>query len=306
MPDPVITLNSGKASARLVPHAGGRVSALRLEGASGNVVDILHPYPEDFFDPIRWAKGGIYPLMPYSNRIAQAVVQVKSESFPLRPHPDASPHSLHGNAQAQAWQATQQSSGSAILTLDSPAGSAWPWHYTARMRFELDASQLSVHLELRNVDAHAMPAGIGLHPYFRHNPSALLTYNATTLWPTTSEYLAGAPRELQADEKYAIPRHLPSGGLTDYVSGWNGIAVVDLPDGAKLNMLADPVFGHLVVHRPDAPLYLCLEPVSHVADGFNLANQGVPDTGTQLLEPGESMSGTIRFSLVDSADRMPK
>jgi hypothetical protein len=32
----------------------------------------------------------------------------------------------------------------------------------------------------------------------------------------------------------------------------------------------------------------------------------VPDTGTQLLEPGESMSGTIRFSLVDSADRMPK
>ena len=85
--------------------------------------------------------------------------------------------------------------------------------------------------------------------------------------------------------------------MTDYVGGWDGTAIVDLPQGSQLSMRADPVFGHLVVHRPDTPLYLCLEPVSHVADGFNLATHGVADTGTHLLEPGDSMNGEIRFNL---------
>jgi aldose 1-epimerase len=85
--NPVITLNAGGASARLLPHAGGRVSALRLVGRNGEAVDVLHPYPEDFFDPIHWAKGGIYPLMPYSNRIANALLHVNGETHVLRPTP---------------------------------------------------------------------------------------------------------------------------------------------------------------------------------------------------------------------------
>jgi aldose 1-epimerase len=61
---------------------------------------------------------------------------------------------------------------------------------------------------------------------------------------------------------------------------------------------ADPLFGHLVVHRPDPPHYLCLEPVSHVANGFNLADAGVAGTGTRMLAPGESMGGQIRIALM--------
>ena len=77
----LVQVHSGDASARLVPGAGGRITALRLVRPGGGVVEILHLYPEDFFDPIRWAKGGIYPLMPYSNRIAQATVQVHGQAF---------------------------------------------------------------------------------------------------------------------------------------------------------------------------------------------------------------------------------
>ena len=301
--NPVITLSAGHASARLVPHAGGRVSALRLVNGNGDAVDILQPYPEDFFDPIHWAKGGIYPLMPYSNRITNALLHVNGETHALSPHPNAMPHTLHGNAHAQPWHATQQGPDSVTLTLDSLAGPAWPWHYTASMCFELTPSQFSVHLELCNADQRVMPAGIGLHPYFRHHPAARLTYGATTLWPATPEYLPGAPRALLANEQYETPRRLPDGGMTDYVGGWGGTATVDLPQGAQLAILADPVFGHLVVHRPDTPLYLCLEPVSHVADGFNLADRGVAGTGTHLLEPGGRISGSIRFALVDPVER---
>lgn len=299
----VIELKAGDASARLVPHAGGRVSALRLMRPMGGVVDVLHPYPEDFFDPVHWAKGGIYPLMPYSNRIANAVVHANGEAIALRPHPDAAPHTLHGNAHAQAWQAVYIGPDSTTLTLDSPAGPAWPWHYTASMRFELTPSQLRIDLTLCNADPRPMPAGMGLHPYFRHAPDALLSYGATTLWPATREFLPGAPRPLRADEQYVPARRLPDGTLTDYVGGWDGTATVDLPQGARLTLHADPVFGHLVVHRPDTPLYLCLEPVTHVADGFNLAARGVADTGAHMLEPGGRLCGEIRLALADPHER---
>jgi len=295
----IVELRSGGASARLVPGAGGRVSALRLCRANGNVVDVLHPYPEDFFDPIRWAKGGIYPLIPYSNRIAKAQLQVDGQTVALAPHPDSLPHSLHGNAHAHNWQIVQVDATRATMTLDCPASAAWPWHYTSSMRVQLAETELRITMELRNADSRVMPAGIGLHPYLRHEPGALVGYRATTVWPPTEEFLPGAPRPPQPDELYAPPRALPAGGLTHYLGGWDGLATIDLPGGARLQVTADTVFGHLVVHRPDNLAYLCVEPVSHVADGFNLAAQGIDHTGTRLLAPGDALAGTISFKILE-------
>ena len=142
-----------------------------------------------------------------------------------------------------------------------------------------------------------MPAGLGLHPYFLHEPQALLQHNAAVYWPADGDFLPDLPRPLLAAERYESARCLPPGTLTDYFSGWNGRARMDLPDGAHLSITCDPVFGHLVVHRPPSGAYLCVEPVSHVANGFNLAARGVAETGTRFLEPGETLQGQIRFSL---------
>ena len=83
-----ISLDAGGASARLLALAGGRVVSLRLMPPHGVAVDVLHPYPEDFFDPVHWAKSGIYSLMPYSNRIENAQLLVDGEPVSLQPHPD--------------------------------------------------------------------------------------------------------------------------------------------------------------------------------------------------------------------------
>lgn len=295
----LVQLQAGGASARLLPGAGGRVSALRLVRPSGGKVDVLHPYPEDLFDPIRWAKGGIYPLMPYSNRIANAILDVNGEAVPLQAHPDAAPHTLHGNAHGVVWQTLASEEASAVLALDCPPSAAWPWRYWARMRLDLAPSELVVRIEIRNADARVMPAGIGLHPYFRHQPQARLGYHAMTVWPPTADFLATSARSPLASEIYTPARSLRAGGLTDYVGGWDGAATVDLPEGARLRLVADPVFSHLVIHRPDNLAYLCLEPVSHVADGFNLHARGITGTGTRMLAPGESLGGAIRLQLVE-------
>jgi aldose 1-epimerase len=292
-----IELQANAARARLVPDAGGRVSSLRLCTAAGAPVELLHLYPEDACDPVRWAKGGIYPLLPFSNRIAQARVRVQGEDVRLAPHPDALPHALHGNAHLLRWTVTQQQADSAVLALDAPPSEAWPWHYTGQLEFLLAASALQVRVSIRNAGMRVMPAGIGLHPYFRHTEAARIAYGASAWWLPSPDFLATSARTPAPDETYRPARALPPGGLTHYAGGWDGQADVELPDGGYLRIAADPVFSHLVVHRPDNLAYLCLEPVSHVADGFNLAARGVAQTGTHWLAPGETLAGTMRFSL---------
>ena len=61
---------------------------------------------------------------------------------------------------------------------------------------------------------------------------------------------------------------------------------------------ADPVLRHLVVHRPDNLAYLCLEPVGHVADGFNMAAHGIPHTVARLFGPGASLAASLRLRVL--------
>ena len=102
--------------------------------------------------------------------------------------------------------------------------------------------------------------------------------------------------------EHVIPRvPVPSGSLTRHLSHWDGAATWRCSPDQDAVLQADPLFGHLVVHRPDSPRYLCLEPVSHVANGFNLADSGVAGTGTRMLAPGESMGCRVRIALLHDA-----
>ena len=76
--------------------------------------------------------------------------------------------------------------------------------------------------------------------------------------------------------------------------GWSGTARVERP-GADLRIEADPIFRHLVLYVPPGQDHFCLEPASHVADGFNLAARGVEGTGVRVLAPGERLAGAVRF-----------
>jgi aldose 1-epimerase len=293
-----VVLRAGAAQAVLRPQAGGRVCRLALVAGKGSAVDVLFPYDAPHVDSVRWAKGGIYPLVPYSNRIAQARLSTPSGEVLLAPHPDAQPHTLHGNAHGLPWRCSEQSATSATLLLDSPACAAWPWHYRATQHIGLQASALSLRLEIVNAGDRPMPAGLGWHPYLRHEPQAHLGFVATTWWSRTPDFLATAHRPLRQEEGFNPPRSLPPGTLTDYLSGWRGPLDVDLPGGATLRLRADDAVSHLVLHRPPDGRYLCVEPVTHVADGFNLEARGVVGTGTRWLDPGQSFAVSMHLELV--------
>src|SRR5205085_12490334 len=86
-------------------------------------------------------------------------------------------------------------------------------------------------------------------------------------------------------------------GLDHGYAGWAGSARIELPERrAAVTMTADSALSTLVIFSPPGRGFVCVEPVSHCIDAFNLAAQGMSDTGTRVLAPGESWETTVRFT----------
>jgi aldose 1-epimerase len=94
---------------------------------------------------------------------------------------------------------------------------------------------------------------------------------------------------------------LPVGRVTlDHCfGGWGGRARLTYPDrGYALDIVADPVFAHLVVYIPAGHDYLAVEPVSNMNDGLNrMAIEG--DHGVFVLEPGERKTAGMTFTVTE-------
>ena len=48
-------------------------------------------------------------------------------------------------------------------------GHDWPWKFYSEQYFGLEPDRLNYELSISNTDSSAMPAGLGLHPFFPTN-----------------------------------------------------------------------------------------------------------------------------------------
>lgn len=288
----MIELAQGDARARLAPHLGGRLTALWLATWPGRSAEILHPFPEAATDLLRWPKGGLYPLVPYWGRIRDSRLMEAGNMVPVAPHPDAAPHTLHGSAHRHPWVVRHQGASAATLAYDHPGDGEWPWPFRAVLGVSLPTPACcELRLTLANTGDLAMPAGIGLHPYFSDADRTRVLVSADREWPMDAAQLSlpvpGHP--------YALDGAL-IGPVTRQLSDWKGRAMLRRPEG-ELRLEASPSLGCLVLHRPAGADWFCLEPVSHVADAFNLAAQGVEGTGARRLSPGEELTASLSLTL---------
>jgi aldose 1-epimerase len=286
----LIRLRHGSLEAVISPRIGRLVSL--QDSGGGNVDSIVVPLREWPAESRRWAKAGAYPLIPYSNRISNGELRHAGRSFAVDPHPDAWPHSLHGHTHLLPWMAEAVGPDKATLRVASEPGKDWPWRFSAWQSFELSPDALRVTLGIRNLDRESFPAGIGWHPYFAWAPDYTIRHDARWWWPCDEAYLP--TRERRSLKEQADP--LPSHG-TAYLAEWTHVDV-DRGDRAGLRLTADKILSHLVIHHVQGGGYVCIEPVSHLADGFNLAANGLEGTGIQVLEPGQALTGLIELRLM--------
>jgi aldose 1-epimerase len=293
--DPV-TLRSGPLGVVLSPAVGGAIARFWLERMTGSAVDLLRATPDAALarrDP--WATA-CFPLVPWSNRIREGCFAFGGRTVSLPPNRPPDRHTIHGHGFQAGWTVVDLDPALAVLEY-AHAPDAWPWAYRAVQRVALTPVRLELELTLTNEDDAPMPAGLGWHPYFPRTPETTLTARVRGLWLTDAELLpltrVAPPSDRDPGRGLAVDRV----ALDNAFVGWDGQAVVAWPERrAWLGLAAGGPLGTLVVYTPPGESFFCAEPVSHVADAFNLAAAGLTDTGMLTLAPGESVRATLTLT----------
>lgn len=238
-----------------------------------------------------------YVLAPWSNRIRGSQFAWEGGEIQLKSDwPDGT--AIHGDVKAAKFELLDRSPQSVRLKAVRGGGSEqnWPWKYECVVRYQLDGLRLTANVSVRNADTTAMPCGLGLHPFFmtRVEGSA-----ATIQIPVAGRYPCEGMMPTEGADDDALCEALRCGwqifgGLDDVFSlrAAEFEARVDWPRVLRLNMSAKGGCGHAVIYsgeRGRLPEFFCLEPVTHVNDGFNLLAQGWEGTGVRILGAGEEM-----------------
>ena len=268
----MLELVAGRSRATIAPADGGRLAQLDLGG--GPLLRAREP-------GIRWVDWGCFVLAPWSNRLPGGLVQLGGlrAQVPVN-WPDGT--AIHGLVGDVAWAVVETTPTSAALIVDAAEG---PWTISATQRYALDAGRLVHEVSVRNAGTEAVPAGLGIHPWFR---AGRVRVPAPMKWPG-DPLPTGAPvpvGDVDDLRHGTVPPPMDRcfTGLTD--------TYVEAP-GVRLSWHG-PV-AHVVVYTGE-PGWVAVEPVTMANGGFGLADRGIDGHGVVVLAPGEELSATYEFT----------
>jgi aldose 1-epimerase len=293
---PTLTLTAGSSRIDVKPDAGGAIVAWTFDGVS-----LLRPVSDEMLARNSARKLGCFPLVPYSNRIAHATLTFAGTDYALTPDPQGESHAIHGNGWYSPWtvQSREKDRLSLVLTHDAGGASArdWPFPFEARETFHLSANGLDISLALVNRGSRPMPCGLGVHPYFRRGKGCTMQFSTGSVWLNGPDKLVVDKTSVPGAWSFVEARSPDDAEMDNCFEGWDGRARIAWPeDRLALTMNASEIFRHLVVFTPQSQDFFCIEPVSHANGAIDRAAQR-PELGARILEPEQTLSGTVRFQI---------
>lgn len=286
--DKVVALKYGDYELELCPEGGGCMTAFRFRG-----IDVMRPAKDDYWQSYEPRAAASFPLVPFSNRVADGRFDFEGRSYRLPINMPPEPHSIHGDGWKSAWQ-VERAEPARIVLVHRPVDTPFP--YASRQLFELSETGLTATLEITNIGDKRIPVGFGHHPYFPRTEGLTLEMAVTDVWLPDERQLPVTRAPVPDEWNFSTAKRLAALDLDHDFTGGDGKAVMHWPEsGIRLAIDADPVFGHVVVYVPPGRDFVCVEPVSHLANAVNLAAAGRTDTGLRVLEPGANLRGAMRF-----------
>lgn len=289
----VVELRSGALHARLSTK-GGTILGFETAAADGRTVPLLRAAPGDDADALHSA---CYPLVPFANRVRDNRFRFDGTTYTLEPNTDWDRHRLHGEGWTSDWRIVSADGCRAEMAFHHDSDAGTPYRYSATQTFTLSADGLQLTLAVTNEGDRPLPFGLGWHPYFPLTPQTTLEARSRFYWTEVDAWLPGERAAIPKDLDFARPRKLPRRWVNNGFEGWGGTARIVWPErSVMVEMTADPLFRHAFLFVGDkdfdpdyADDYFCFEPMSHLADGHNMAGLG----DLVVLAPGERLSGSI-------------
>lgn len=282
---PLVHLASRAFEAWVSPQAGGRLCRVVWHGPRGDRDLVVPVQPGSDLDADHWPKQGAFPMLPYTNRMANARFNWHGEERLVRSAPGQI-HGLHGMGHRRSWDVLDSGASHVSMcwrhhAIEYVAGGEWPWSFTAEMSYRVDEFGLHFSLALRNDSAVVAPAILGWHPYVhRHWLAAAQARGSGIALHALGSHGLRFPNPAcgtHARRPVAIDLQVPH---TLALESWSSSWKLSKPDGEELRIDSDAM--HLVHHVPPALDYVCVEPVTSLPGRLHLA-----DAADQIgLEPG--------------------
>ena len=281
-----IVLRSEAMEVVILPDVGGRIHRIRAFGH-----DLLRT-PKDpaihATEPFLW---GAYVMAPWCNRAAPGRAVIAGRAATLTANfPDGT--AIHGLVFSARW--TERSNGDLAYT---GGGGEWPWSFEVSQTASLTGATLILEYRLRNLDDAPMPAGIGLHPWFRRPVEVRLPAEAVYSTNTGS---APDPTKV-AGERDLRSLAAPADGLDDT---WTQMTEprVDLSwpsSGVRATLDVETEGGGHLVAVASPPTFdaIAVEPQTHGPDPLRRLATGEPDPPI-LLPPDESLRLALRLTVL--------
>jgi aldose 1-epimerase len=279
-----LALRSDELEVVLLPELGGRIHRLRAFGTDllRTPADPAHHAEDPFF----W---GAYVMAPWCNRAKTGPMTIAGRTVNLPANFDDG-SAIHGQVYARPWQVRAE--GALHV---SGGGDAWPWPYEVIARITADGPTLTCDYRLVNRSDGPMPAGIGLHPWFRR-PVAL-GIPAEAVYPANTESAHDPIPAVGAAHDLRVAR-VPDSGLD---GTWTALAAphIDLAwarAGIAASIEVEAARVLVAVATPRHLDAVAVEPQTHGPDALRRLEHGEPDA-MSLLPPGESLSLTVRITV---------
>ena len=285
-----LTLTQGGSRCDLLPQLGGSIGTWMVRGqqmlrpASAAGIEARDPY----------ATAG-FPLVPFSNRIADGRFEWNGKPVGLAPNFAPEPHAIHGVGFERPWSVQTQTANAVLLSLRHRPDAAWPWAFEARQRITVGDDSLTLDLSAVNLESHAVPLAFGHHPYLPR-AGARLTFHAQNVWLMGDD---GLPIErVEPSGKFDFSKGAPveRDDIDHCYCGWSRAAYITWPDQAQaLEITASPELSCAVVYSWAERDEFCFEPVAHMNDALNRQEA---EAAMPVVAPGESFSASIRFRAI--------
>lgn len=299
-----LRIGNERLSLSVLPRAGGGIVAFDAL-VDGHSVPLMRPtLPSDVdaagvVDPNRLA---CYPLLPWSNRIAHGGFFYGGRRVALELNRAGDAWPIHGSAWQRAWTTLTHSADTLLLVLEDSTPDAYA--YRATLGYRLMGDTLRVTLRVINAGPHALPFGLGLHPFFPLHGGARLHAPATEVWLNDGHDPMPVRREaVPAAWDFSDTVPLPAGGLNHAFQGWDGRAAIEWPDQSlRLHVSSD--VDTYVIYVPEGEAFFCFEPVDHPINAVHLPGGAIANGMTELA-PGRSLEHAFAFR-VEAMDRTPR
>ncbi|MCA9892688.1 MAG: hypothetical protein KC615_06870 [Anaerolineae bacterium] len=286
--------------AGILPQTGASIAFGRVR-YSGNWINLMRSTDDTQYG--NSSNCSSFIMLPWANRIRDGVLHFGDAEYQLRTTKDDGT-ARHGDVRNRPWQIVSSDEKHIRMTFDSRDFDDvnFPFAFTAQAEYRLEDEAFIWDVSLTNVDDQPFPAGFGHHPYFvRTDTMPLVEIPTEKEFHLTQAMADDAPAGITDKGDFRELRGLVDGVQLDNLLTERDLSrpvrIVYPQWRSELHMQADAIFKHILIYTDTKTPSVAVEPQTNANDGFNLYEQGINGSGVFVLQPSETISGTVRLSI---------